>query len=177
LIAGVTKNLTSPTPIVLLGNSFTPPEITAKLQSLVDLRTDVDTAKAATKAKLATEAAQLPSLLIFMNAFVTYVKAAYGNSPDVLADYGINPKLRAAPSVVAKAGAVAKRASTRAARHTMGSRQKAAVKGDVTGVVVTPVTEPKAPTPSPATGPSVAPTATPAQPATQASAVAASIGH
>jgi hypothetical protein len=35
---------------------------------------------------------------------------------------------------------IAKRAATRAARHTMGPKQKKAVKGDVTGVVVTPVT-------------------------------------
>jgi hypothetical protein len=43
--------------------------------------------------------------------------------------------------------AVAKRAATRVARGTKGSRQKAAIHGDVTGVTVTPVVEP-APTPA-----------------------------
>ena len=155
LIAGVSKHLTTTTPVVLLGSSSTPTEITTKLQSIVSLRADVDAAKAATKAKLAVEAADMPSLRIFMNAFVTYVKAAYGASPDVLADFGIHPKPRAPLTIQAKAAAAAKRASTREARHTMGTKQKAAVKGDVTGVVVTPVTAPKAP-PAGA-GPAVAP--------------------
>lgn len=158
LIAGVNKHLTSTTPVVLLGSPSTPAEITSKLQSIVTLRTDVDTAKAATKAKLAMEAANMPSLRTFMDAFVTYLKAAYGASPDVLADFGIHPKARAALTVQQKAVAAAKRASTRAARHTMGAKQKASVKGDVTGVVVTPVTAPKPP-------PSPAPTPTPVSPA------------
>ena len=155
LIAGVAKHLTTTTPVVILGSSFTPAEITAKLQSIVNLRTDVDAAKAATKAKLAAEATDMPSLRTFMSAFVTYVKAAYGASPDVLADFGIHPTTRAPLTVQQKAAAAAKRASTRAARHTMGTKQKSAVKGDVTGVIVTPVT---APTAAPAgTGPAAAP--------------------
>jgi hypothetical protein len=43
-------------------------------------------------------------------------------------------------TVEAKAAAAAKRASTRAARHTLGTKQKKAIKGDVTGVLVTPIT-------------------------------------
>jgi hypothetical protein len=39
-----------------------------------------------------------------------------------------------------KVAAAAKLKATRAARHTAGSVQKKAVKGDVTGVIVTPVT-------------------------------------
>ena len=67
-----------------------------------------------------------------------FAKASYRNSPDVLADFGITSKARVAPTVESKAAAVAKRAATRAARHTMGPKQKEGVKGDVTGVVVTP---------------------------------------
>jgi hypothetical protein len=58
----------------------------------------------------------------------------------VLADFGIHPKARTPPTVEASLAAVAKRRATRAARRTMGSQQKKAVKGDVTGVVVTPTT-------------------------------------
>jgi hypothetical protein len=150
LIAGATKYLTGTTPVVLLGTSVTPAEITAQLQSLVNLRADVDAAKAATKAKIAAEAAASPSLRALRSAFVTYVKAAYGSSPDVLADFGIQPKPRAPLTVEAKAAAVAKRASTRAARHTLGSKQKEEIKGDVTGVVVTPVTASAVAAPAPA---------------------------
>jgi hypothetical protein len=158
MIAGTEKHLTGSTQVALLGSSFTPAEITTKLESLVTLRTEVDAAKAATKAKLAAESASMPSLLTFMSALRTYVKAAYGGSPDVLADFGITPKVRVPLTVEAKAAAAAKRASTRAARHTMGKQQKKEVMGDVTGVLVTPITAaptvaaPVSPTPPAASG-------------------------
>src|SRR5580698_1403857 len=121
LIAGVAKNLTSTTSVTLLGSSFTPAQITSKLQSIVTLRSDVDAAKAATKAKLAAEASQLPALRDLMTAFESYLRGAYGSQPDVLADFGLRPKkVRPPASVEAKAAAVAKRAATRAARHTLG---------------------------------------------------------
>jgi hypothetical protein len=147
LIAGTAKVLTSATSVTFLGSSFTPAQITSKLQSIVTLRSDVDTAKAATKAKLAAEASQLPALHGFMTAYESYLRGVYGSQPDVLAEFGLQPKKVRTPATVAsKAAAVAKRTATRAARHTMGSVQKKAVKGDVTGVVVVPVTSASAPT-------------------------------
>jgi hypothetical protein len=129
------------TSILLSGDSYTPAEVAAKLQTIVALRGAVDDAKAASKARLAEEAAAMPSLRGFMAAFEMHVRAGYGNAPDVLADFGLEPKSAAEPSkTLDKATAVAKRAATRKARHTMGSRQKQAVKGDVTGVTVTAVT-------------------------------------
>jgi hypothetical protein len=157
LIAGVAKHLGATTQVVILGSSLTPAEITTKLQSIVTLRSDVDAAKASTKAKLAAEKADMPALRTFMRALSSYVKAAYGSQPDVLADFGILPKARVQATVEGKAGAVAKRKATRAARHTMGTRQKHGVKGDVTGVTLTPVH---------AAPPSVTPPASPAAPAT-----------
>src|SRR5580693_3653716 len=121
LIAGTAKNLTSTTSVAFLGASFTPAQITSKLQSIVTLRSDVNTAKAATKAKLAAEASQLPSLRGFMTAYESYLRGVYGSQPDVLAEFGLQPKKARTPATVqAKAAAVAKRAATRAARHTMG---------------------------------------------------------
>jgi hypothetical protein len=108
-----------------VGSSFTPADITTKLQSIVTLQSDVDAAKAAAKAKLTTQTANMPALRTFESAYVAYLKAAYKGSPDVLADFGIQPsKIRAPLTVQAKAAAAAKRAATRAARHTMGSQQK-----------------------------------------------------
>jgi hypothetical protein len=164
LIAGTAKHLASTTQVALLGGSFTPDQITSKLQLLVNLRSDVDASKATTKAKIANEAAQRPALRAFMSAFESFVKAAFGSSPDVLADFGISPKARTPLTVEAKAAAAAKRAATRAARHTVGSNQKKGIKGDVTGVLVTPIT---------ASIPAVAPSS-PKAPATSTGATAAS---
>jgi hypothetical protein len=157
MIAGVDKHLAKTTPVAFMGGSFTPDQIMSNLQMLVNLRSDVNSARAATVAKLAVESAQAPALRTFMSAFASFVKVAYGTSPDVLADFGIAPKARTPLTVEAKAAAAAKRAATRAARHTMGSKQKKGIKGDVTGIILTPV---KASSPTVAAPSSPAPTAT-----------------
>ena len=185
LIAGTAKHLTSGTQVPLLGGSFTPDQVTSKLQTLVDLRSDVDASRASTKAKIANETAQMPTLRAFKSAYGSYIKAAFGSAPDVLADFGITPKTREPLTVEAKAAAAAKRASTRAARHTMGSDQKKAIKGDVTGVLVTPITAAPSVTPVPATsGPTTpatsgGPTAasTPTTPATSTGPTVAATPH
>jgi hypothetical protein len=153
LSAGAAKHLSNVTNVILEGSSYTAAQIATKLQEVVSLRTDVDAAKATTTAKLAAETAQMPALRTFMSALVSYVKAAYGGAPDVLADFGIHPKTRTPLTVEAKAAAAAKRAATRKARNTMGSVQKKAVKGDVVGITVTPVTAAK-PTVTAPTSPS-----------------------
>src|SRR5579872_6595065 len=105
LIAGTDKHLANTTQVMVAGGSFTPAEVRAKLQSLVKLRSDVDAAKATTQAKLATEKADMPALRTFMDAYATFVKAAFGTKPDVLADFGLHPKTRAPLTVEAKATA------------------------------------------------------------------------
>jgi hypothetical protein len=140
LIAGTSKHLTNMPQVMLVGGSFTPAQVTAQLQALIDLRNDVDAAKASTQGKLAVEKANMPALRIFMDAFVTFVKAAFGTAPDVLADFGLHPKARTPLTVEAKTAAAAKRKATRAARHTTSAKQKKSVKGAVTGIIVTPVT-------------------------------------
>jgi hypothetical protein len=164
LIAGTNKHLTSMTQVTLVGGSLTPAQITSQLQEIVTLRSDVDTAKASVKAKLAVEQADMPALRTLMSALVSFVKAAFGNAPDVLADFGLSPTTRTPLTAQAKVAAAAKRTATRAARHTMGSQQKKSVTGNVTGIVVTPVT-------------SAAPVATtPASPSAPANGVVATAG-
>jgi hypothetical protein len=153
LIAGTNKHLASTTQIMVAGGSFTATQVIEKLQSLVKLRTDVDAAKASTQAKLVAEKTDMAPLRTFMGAFVAFLKAAYPNSPDVLADFGLHPRKSPTPLTAdAKAAAAAKRKATRAARHVMGSKQRTRIKGDVTGVTVTPVVA--APTATEPTGPS-----------------------
>jgi hypothetical protein len=114
LIAGTDKHWANATQLTFAGSSFTPAQITAQLQALVKLRTDVDADKASTKAKLVAEKADMPALRTFMGALVAFVKATFGNAPDVLADFGLHPKARAPLTVEAKTAAAAKRKATRA---------------------------------------------------------------
>src|SRR5690349_1079478 len=139
LIAGTNKHLANMTQVLLAGGSFTPAQVVEKLQTLVNLRHDVDATKASTKAKLAGEKTEMPALRTFMGALVTFIKAAFGNRPDVLADFGLHPpKTRTPQTAEAKTAAAEKRKATRAARHTMSAKQKSAIKGAVTGIQVTP---------------------------------------
>jgi hypothetical protein len=159
LIAGTNKHFATMTQIMVAGSAFTPAQVTAKLQTLVTLRSDVDASRASTKARIAAEKTDMPALRIFMDAFVTFVKAAFGTQPDVLADFGLHPKARKQLTAEQKTAAAAKRKATRAARHTMGTKQRKTVKGDVTGIVVTPVAVPK-PVAAAPSGPSAPATST-----------------
>jgi hypothetical protein len=151
MIVGIKKHYANVASLTVAGVSHTPAEITASLQTFVDLRQSVNDARAALRSKVAAESAQSPALRSFMSALVTVVKGTLGPSPDVLADFGLVPnKVRTPLTIEQKAAAAAKRKSTRAARRTMGPKQRSEVKGDVTGVVVTPVTTPQA-TPAPST--------------------------
>ncbi len=139
LIAGTNKHLSTTTQVLVAGKTFTPVQITAQLEALVSLRRDVDASKAITKAKLAAEKTDMPALRTFQRAFVTFVKAAYGTTPDALADFGLQPpKPPTPPTVLAKAAAAAKRKATRAARHTMGIVQRLPLRRGTRGIPLKP---------------------------------------
>jgi hypothetical protein len=152
LIAGTKKHFSAASSLAFEGGTFTPAQVEASLQTLADLRSAVDDAKAAAKTKIAAELAQAPALRSHMAAFVSFVRATFGNSPDVLADFGLAPKkAKKQPTAEEKAAASAKRKATRAARSTMGRVQKSKVRGDVTGITVTPITAAKPVVQPPAT--------------------------
>ncbi|MGH7437761.1 MAG: hypothetical protein ACRENE_18955 [Polyangiaceae bacterium] len=138
LIAGTKKHLSKASVLEFAGDALTPAELEALLQKLADLRAAVADAQAAARARVAEEEAQAPALRDRMSAFVAFVKARFGDKPDTLADFGLEARKARTPLTVEQmAVAVAKRKATRDARHTMGSKQKKKVKGDVTGVTVT----------------------------------------
>jgi len=140
LAAGTQKHLANAGQLTFAGGTFTPAQVIDRLESFGTLRSDADAAKAVAKAKVAAERAQLPALREFLLAFVAVVKAQFGASPDILADFGIQPKKARKPlTAEQKAAANAKRQATRKARGVIGKVNRAKVKGDVTGVTITPV--------------------------------------
>jgi hypothetical protein len=134
LIAGVQKYVTSTQPLTIGSQSVTPTAIVATLQSRITAGQAVVTAEAArtaaVKANLALRAQTGP----FVASLRRYVVAMYEQSPDTLAYFGLTAPKVAKKNVATKATAVAKTQATRAARHTMGSQQKKAVKGEVPSV-------------------------------------------
>ena len=160
LAAGTQKHLSTLTQVILGSGTFTPAQIVTELQDFAALRNSVDTAKAAVKAALTDEQSKGAALRAFVNVFIAFVRAAFGNSPDVLADFGLSPKKVAKPLTAAEqAAAVAKRNATREARGTKGKLVKASIHGNVTGVNITPVTAPAENPPAAAAPAAAQPTA------------------
>jgi hypothetical protein len=148
LLGGLRKHLSNASSMAFASGTFTPAQVEASIQKLIDLRTAVNAAKVATQAKVAEEKAQAAPLRVLLADFTAFAKVTFSNSPDVLADFGLKPKKARAPLTVdQKVTAVARRDATRKARHTMGTEQLKKVKGTVTTIVTA--------TPSAATPPAV----------------------
>jgi len=165
--AGTTKHYTNPAQVLAFdGASIAVSAVTTKLQRIVTLRANTESAQAAAREAVAAEENELPALLAFMTSYTAFVKVTFGNTPTVLADFGLAPKkARTPPSPAAKVAAAAKRKATRAARGTTGPKKKLSVKGNVTGVQITPVTAPVAAASGPQPSPQPAANGTPAAPA------------
>ena len=142
LVAGAEKHLAKMGNLVIAGSTLTLQQATGPLATLARLRDDVEAARAALRTKLDTERNQAPTSNAFVDAFVLFVRATFGNSADVLADFGLAPRKARTPlKADQKAAATAKRMSTRAARGIIGKRKRAAVKGDVTGLEMVAIVE------------------------------------
>ncbi|MGH7297701.1 MAG: hypothetical protein ACRELB_22375 [Polyangiaceae bacterium] len=167
LSTGTTKHFPDPTAKVAFGGgTHTIAEVNGNLGQVVTLRNEANDAEAQAQAKRAAERTALPNLLLFMAAYVAFLKATFGNSPDVLADFGLAPKKARTPlTVEQQVAAKAKRKATREARGTRGPVAKKEIVGNVVGVTVTPILAPTAPSAQPAAAPAPQP-ATAAAPIT-----------
>ena len=143
-------------PLTLDGQSFTAQTLVQTLQSLGDALSLVDTAKANWKDALKHLADVKAKVRPILGAYRSWVVATYGNAPAMLAYFGLTPaKARTPLTAEQKVAAVAKREATRAARHTLGPKQKKDIKGTVPATaphnVAPPAPAPQ--TPSTATTP------------------------
>ena len=136
LILGIQSHYPSGSQSIPVGGAmFTVTALTQLMQDFVDQRAAVETAKAATKAKVEIERTRAPSQLAVIRAFETVVRGSFGNSADVLAGFGLAPPKAPVPlTAEKKAIAAAKREATRAARHTMGKNQKLPLRRGTSGI-------------------------------------------
>jgi hypothetical protein len=136
LIAGIQKHVPSIT-FVVLSQPETAAQVMAVIQGRIDKAEAVTTARTALHAAVLASAAEDAQTEPFMQAVRQSILAMYGNSPTVLADFGLVPKQARTPlSPAAKVIAAAKRAATRKARGTIGKKEKAKIVGTLSGSVV-----------------------------------------
>jgi hypothetical protein len=170
LIAGTQKHF--PNGSFTLGSTtYTTASLVQVLQGLADAIASLNAAQASAKDVLAAMVETEAKVGPVVQAYKRFLIAAFSNTTQTLADFGLQPpKAREARTGAQQAAAAAKAKATRVARGTTSRKQKLAVKGNVTGVAVTPVTAPPAIPPAPATPvPATPAPATPA-PATPAPA-------
>jgi hypothetical protein len=162
LIVGLQKHEQSLSSLVIGGTSYKTSDVIAVVQTLVNSAQTVVSSRATWQASIVADDNAQAKNKTFMSGLRQSLLVAFGSSVDVLADFGMTPhKTRAARTPEEKAEATAKAKATRAARHTMGKKQKAQIKGSVASPVPGDVTKTPATPAAPATpiapAPAVAP--------------------
>ena len=157
-IAAIQKYLMQLASMLVAGVAYTPAQFIALLQKDIDLadaasnaREDLRVAAGAARQQRAT----MTPILVGFRAFLENMFT----DPSTIAEFGFSPRKRSKPTAETAADAVKKRAATRAARHTMGPKQKQDIKGTVPAAPATPAP--------------VSPPITPAQPVPVAASPAA----
>ena len=132
LLAGIDKHFPNVTSITLGG------AVVARAQLKQLIQTDIDASDASVQAQAnAHTVVQLErnshaKVNPMLRLFKFYVITQFGDTQDasnILADFGLKPRKSTKKTVATKADAVSKIKATRAVRHTMGTKQKAKVKG------------------------------------------------
>jgi hypothetical protein len=176
LIAGTAKHFPNGS-FTIGGTTYTAASLTQVLQVLANAMSARDAAQAGAKDALAAERAAQTQIGPTILAYKRLVLAAFANSAQTLADFGLTPpKARAPLTTEQRAARKAKAAATRIARGTTSRKQKLAIKGNVTGVIVTPVTAPTAAEPPAAPVVPVTPASPTQQPVSTAPSASAPLG-
>jgi hypothetical protein len=140
IIAGTKKRF--PNGSLLIGNvAFTQNSLVELFQSLANARMAADAAHARAKDALSVARETDAKVSPVLRTYKSILLDTYGNTSDVLTDFGLEPRKGRKPQTGEQmAAATVKRRATRQARGTVGNRKKLAIKGGVTGIAVTPVT-------------------------------------
>jgi hypothetical protein len=124
------------TKIAINGRKLALVEVLAIYQESLDSRADLARQRAATKAAMGRRATAEAARLEADRALKAWVTNEFGIESTEATDFGFPPAKKPQITVEAKALAVARRKATREARHTMGTRQKAEIRGTLAAAAV-----------------------------------------
>ena len=162
MIAGIQKHMAGLTSFSVGSQTMTVADIVKVFQDRLTTAQAAQAAHAQVSAAVKADRDKRAQTKSFATSFERIVRGMFAESPDTLADFGLKPFKQGTRTVEAVADAIAKSKATRAARHTMGSKQKEKIKG-----TVPPTAPPASPPEAPASGPTgtASGTAPPAAPA------------
>jgi hypothetical protein len=132
ILAGIQKDLRDVPSLRLAGQTYTIAELTRFFEGRIEATMRV----AALRAQWIAASAEYEALDVqaskMARSLRDYLVNEHGESASLLADFGFVPPRKAPPRTPEEnVSRAAKAAATRAARHTMGKKQKAAIKGTV----------------------------------------------
>ena len=153
MLSGVEKHTQDLVSLVIAGTTYSTADLQTTLQARLDALTSAQSKKAEWQAAINADYAERASTKVFLAGLRQALLVAFAGSVDKLADFGLVGRKSANITPQQRVAAAQKAKATRAARHTMGKKQKELIKGDVTGVSVTPITTPAAPVAAPAPAP------------------------
>jgi hypothetical protein len=139
LILGFPKRLAN-AQILVDGTTYTESSAVALFQSRVTAATNVVTARAAYQAAVKAADAVETATAATVSGLVEAIYVACGNDPAALADFNLPVRKKGSLTPAQLLAASAKAKATRAARHTMGPKQKLAITGTVTPATTAPAT-------------------------------------
>ncbi|HEY4015809.1 MAG TPA: hypothetical protein VGM06_20855 [Polyangiaceae bacterium] len=129
LIDGMGKHGAAIPAFLIGGVSQTPAQMVAALQGRIDDANAVVTSRATWQNAVAKDKAGSALSRSYVARMRQALLVAFADQVDVLADFGLTGRKTRVVTPEEKVTAAAKARATRAARHTMGKRQKAAIKG------------------------------------------------
>ena len=130
---GIKKHFKSSRSITIAGHDYRPEDLVKVLQEEIDAADAVEAARLGWSAAVRTSKELQQNTAPMKRALRGFVASMFGDTSAVLSDFGLKPrKARKAMTVDEKVLVVGKLRATRAARHTMGKRQKQQVVGEAT---------------------------------------------
>ncbi len=131
LIDGLIKNAATFGSAVIDGVRMTTADMIAKLQERIDGDRAVESTRAAWLQAIKVEEEERARTKQYVSGVRQALIVAFGRQIDTLAQFGLTPPALHVRTPEEKLAVIAKGKATRLARHTMGPRQKAKIKGTV----------------------------------------------
>jgi len=131
LLSGIKKHLGKGGTLVIDEEKYSHTEIINLLQSRIDAVANVTTTRSAWQRSVREERQKNAETKKTVAAIRQTILVMYASKNDVLSDFGLLPRReRRSLTAAEQLETTEKAKATRAARHTMGKRQKQAIKGD-----------------------------------------------
>ena len=135
VIAGIGKRLQNVPSVLLLGTAYAPADLTKLLQSQIASATNIAVLRAQLTDAVQADRALATKVTALIRALKAFVINAFGNTSEVLGDFGFASTKTQPKNPVTKVVAAEKALATRKARGTKGKRQKEKIKGTVPATI------------------------------------------